>query len=52
MQTLLGETLRDHYNVLTAANEKEGCKMAARHVPDLIVCDVMMPVMDGLDVAG
>ena len=49
MQTLLGETLRDHYNVLTAANGKEGCKMAARHVPDLIVCDVMMPVMDGLE---
>lgn len=49
MQTLLGETLRDHYNVLTAANGKEGCKMAARHVPDLIFCDVMMPVMDGLE---
>lgn len=46
---LQNETLRDHYNVLTAANGKEGCKMAARHVPDLIVCDVMMPVMDGLD---
>ena len=45
---LQNETLRDHYNVLTAANGKEGCKMAARHVPDLIVCDVMMPVMDGL----
>lgn len=46
---LQNETLRDHYNVLTAANGKEGCKMAARHVPDLIVCDVMMPVMDGLE---
>ncbi|MGM9692460.1 MAG: substrate-binding domain-containing protein [Alloprevotella sp.] len=49
MQTLVGEILRDHYNVITAANGKEGCKMALRHVPDLIICDVMMPLMDGLE---
>lgn len=49
MQILVSEILHDHYNVITASNGKEGCKMAVRYVPDLIICDVMMPVMDGLE---
>lgn len=49
IQQLVGELLRADYNILTASNGKEGVKMAVRHVPDLIICDVMMPVMDGLE---
>ena len=41
--------LQDDYNVMTAPNGKEGVRMAAKYVPDLIVCDMMMPVMDGLE---
>lgn len=49
IQQLVGELLNDDYNILTASNGKEGVRMAVRHVPDLIICDVMMPVMDGLE---
>lgn len=37
------------YHVSTAANGKEGLEKAMREVPDIIVCDVMMPVMDGME---
>jgi CRP/FNR family transcriptional regulator, cyclic AMP receptor protein len=39
-----------NYTVLTAANGKEGVEMALEHLPDLIVCDIMMPVLDGYGV--
>lgn len=49
IQRLVGELLGAEYNIITASNGKNGVRMAARYVPDLIVCDVMMPVMDGLE---
>ncbi len=45
MRTLLGST----YHVFTATNGQEGIRKAMRLVPDAILCDVMMPVMDGLE---
>ena len=36
------------YDILTASNGKAGYDLALELVPDAIVCDVMMPVMDGL----
>ncbi len=39
-----------HYNVLTAADGKQGVAMAQKHKPDLIVCDIMMPLLDGYGV--
>ena len=41
--------LQDDYIVLEAADGKEGLDVAKKEVPDLVVCDVMMPVMDGLE---
>lgn len=41
--------LQDGYDVRQAADGKEGLDAALKTVPDLIVCDVMMPVMDGLE---
>jgi CRP/FNR family transcriptional regulator, polysaccharide utilization system transcription regulator len=38
------------YNVITAANGKEGVKLAQSELPDLIVCDIMMPELDGYGV--
>lgn len=49
IQKLVGELLGADYNIITASNGKEGVRMAAKYVPDLIICDVMMPVMDGLE---
>ena len=38
------------YNVLTAENGKIGVELASEHKPDLIICDIMMPVLDGYGV--
>jgi DNA-binding NarL/FixJ family response regulator len=38
------------YGVHTAANGPDGVEMARRHRPDLILCDIMMPGMDGYEV--
>ena len=37
------------YQVLTAANGKEGVKMTKKHNPHLVILDVMMPEMDGIE---
>jgi CRP/FNR family cyclic AMP-dependent transcriptional regulator len=39
-----------NYAVTTAANGKIGVEMALQVLPDLIVCDIMMPVLDGYGV--
>lgn len=41
--------LEDKYNVLEAADGKDGIRLAMKHVPDAVICDVMMPVMDGME---
>ncbi len=38
------------YNVHTAPNGKIGVQMAKEKVPDIVVCDIMMPEMDGYGV--
>lgn len=35
------------YEVLTAENGKVGVEKAVKESPDLIICDIMMPVLDG-----
>ncbi len=49
IREMVTELLHENYNIVTASNGSEGVKKAAKLVPDLIVCDVMMPVMDGLE---
>lgn len=48
--TLLKEILSDKYNVITANEGKTGIRMARKYVPDLIISDIMMPGIDGLEV--
>lgn len=45
MQTLLGQ----QYRVVVAASGQEGIRKAMSMVPDVIICDVMMPGMDGIE---
>ena len=39
-----------HYIVFTAENGKTGVEIARQQKPDLILCDIMMPVLDGYGV--
>jgi CheY-like chemotaxis protein len=39
-----------NYKVIVAENGKTGIEQALEHVPDLIICDIMMPVLDGYGV--
>lgn len=44
--------LSPDYEVITADNGKEAIEVAKRERPDLILMDVMMPVMDGVEATG
>lgn len=51
------ETLRDilelaGYNVRVSSNGKEGYKSILTHKPDLVLCDVNMPELDGFELLG
>jgi twitching motility two-component system response regulator PilH len=39
--------VKNNYQVLEAANGEEGCDMAMKHLPDVILMDVVMPEMNG-----
>ena len=41
------ESLEESYQVYTAKNGAEGYKLIVKHIPDLVISDVMMPEMDG-----
>ena len=43
----IAESFSEHFDVRTAANGKEGRDIALKIIPDIIVSDIMMPVMDG-----
>lgn len=45
----IAESLEDDYRITTACNGKEGLKLATAQIPDIIVSDIMMPVMDGIE---
>lgn len=44
--------LRRHYQVVTATDGKVGLDQCFETVPDLVVCDVMLPTMDGLQITA
>jgi len=41
----------DGYEVATAENGKVGVKVIEETMPDLIICDIMMPELDGYETA-
>lgn len=49
IRNLVTDLMGDDYEVHQAADGREGLAKAVRLVPDIIVCDIMMPVMDGLE---
>ncbi len=49
MARYLVSLLKDSYNLRWAKNGKEGLAVALELIPDIIISDIMMPQMDGLD---
>jgi signal transduction histidine kinase/DNA-binding response OmpR family regulator len=49
LRHLLFSFLNDSYSVLQADNGQEGLDLAREHIPNLIISDVMMPKMDGME---
>ena len=49
IRNLVTDLMGDEYEVHQASDGREGLAKAVRLVPDIIVCDIMMPVMDGLE---
>lgn len=47
MQRFIAQTLAEHFRVETAANGRDGLRCALERHPDLIVTDLMMPIMSG-----
>ena len=47
MRYLLSSILIGSYNLIEAENGESGLKMALEHIPDIIISDIMMPVMNG-----
>lgn len=47
--SFLVEAFSNEYNCLKALNGKDGLEIACKQVPDIIIVDQMMPVMDGLE---
>jgi signal transduction histidine kinase/DNA-binding response OmpR family regulator/ligand-binding sensor domain-containing protein len=49
LQNFLNGLLNKQYNILLAENGKEGFYYAKNNIPDLILSDIMMPEMDGIE---
>lgn len=52
LRSFLLQTLRSDYRVLGAENGKIGLEMARKYSPELVISDVMMPVMDGMELCS
>ena len=49
MRQFIRYILSDSYNLIEAENGEEGFEVAKKHLPDVVISDVMMPKTDGFD---
>jgi len=52
VRTLIRQTVQNGYRIIEASDGEQGIEKAIEHIPDLIICDVMMPVKDGYQVCS
>ena len=45
----IASSFHANYQVITAINGKEGWELAQKYIPNIIISDIMMPVMDGIE---
>lgn len=51
LRNFMSSVLQDEFNVYTASDGEEGLKIALEVIPDLVLTDLMMPAMDGIQLA-
>ncbi|MCA0447786.1 MAG: response regulator [Bacteroidetes bacterium] len=49
IRNYIKDILKEHYLIMEAGNGAEGLETVKEHQPDLVISDVMMPVMNGYD---
>lgn len=49
IRLLIKELLSDDYRIIEAPDGAVGLRLASKYTPDIVICDVMMPVMDGME---
>jgi signal transduction histidine kinase/DNA-binding response OmpR family regulator len=45
----IASSFSSNYTVTTATNGQEGLELAQKQIPDIIISDIMMPIMDGIE---
>lgn len=48
MRSYIRESLKSDFRIIEAVNGKEGLVLARKHLPNAIICDLMMPEIDGM----
>ena len=51
LRYLIYSQFSSRYNIIEACNGEEGYRMCVENMPDMIISDVMMPIMDGIQMA-
>jgi signal transduction histidine kinase/DNA-binding response OmpR family regulator len=52
MRNYIAGIFKDLYHIIEAKNGKEGVKLALNHIPDIIISDVMMPLINGIELCN
>ncbi|HEU5290545.1 MAG TPA: ATP-binding protein, partial [Cyclobacteriaceae bacterium] len=52
LRNFISNSLRDQFITLTAVNGEEGYNLAMESIPDLIISDVMMPILNGIELSA
>jgi signal transduction histidine kinase/ligand-binding sensor domain-containing protein/AraC-like DNA-binding protein len=52
LRKFISDSLKDKYNILEAENGREGINIAFTMMPDVIVTDIMMPDLDGIQLCN
>ncbi len=52
LNKLLQDSFKDQYQIISCKDGKEGYDMAIKHIPDIIISDIMMPKKDGIQLTN